>query len=389
MSCVPCKPPSRAIKFCKIGKLSGHKERVFDVSWSPSRGAGAPSRLASVGQTCGFVWSATADAEPPIRLAGNELLRVCWHVDGLHVLTGSAEGKVNICATSDGVSKAVLDASTTDEVYGLTPLSDGLLAVGAGNTMQLWDLNRAARAVQVEFATAENGIIFGGSNRNPEGKAYVFSLATRGRAMCAALSDGTVRLLDSQTLETAQVLDEHTRRGSAALAVAVSPTAPQLASSDGQGAVLLWDMRHLGKGPFAETSHQDAVHALAFVPGVGSSAGELLATGGGDAYLRVHETQSSALATKGSTRMLSALLCVQAAPDAASPRVAAAGGSGGLVTDAGISLWQLEDVSDEDAAIAASREAAERQEEQVAVVERGGCCESRCGEAAAGKQGSA
>mmetsp|Transcript_10832 Transcript_10832/g.18164 ORF Transcript_10832/g.18164 Transcript_10832/m.18164 type:complete len:372 (-) Transcript_10832:299-1414(-) len=338
--CAPCAVTSPSnITIRKEGRLASHKDRVFDLSWSPT----TSTCLASVGQCGGFVWSIESgtSAKDPVFLAGTELMRICWHPHGAHVLTGSAEGEICIRAASDGAAMATLGASTEDEVYGLEMLSnEGLLAAGAGNTVQQWDLNRATRVAQATFSSAQDGVIFGGPNRNPEGKAYLFSLAARGHALCAALSDGTVRLLDSQTLQTIAVLDEHAQRGTPAFGVAISPTLPLLASADGQGAVLLWDLRRLDKGPIAQANHDDTVHSLTFCPGVGGSA-ELLVTGGADKRLRVHETQTS-LATKGSARVLSELLCVKVAPDGAMPRLATAGGSGGLISDASISLWHLE-----------------------------------------------
>ena len=37
-----------------------------------------------------------------------------------------------------------------------------------------------------------DGVVFGGPHRNQDRKAYLFSIVSRGRVMCAALSDGTV-----------------------------------------------------------------------------------------------------------------------------------------------------------------------------------------------------
>ena len=215
--------------------------------------------------------------------------------------------------------------------------------------MQNWDLNRATCVAETTFATVENGFIFGGTDRNPDGHAYVFNLAARGRALCAALSDGTVRLMDSQSLQTVGVLDAHAQEGNGAAVygVAMSSTSPLLATADGSGVVFLWDLRQASRGPLAQTNRGGAVHSLAFVRGVGGSSAELLVAGGADKRICVHETTRS-LAIESSVNVLDAVLCIQAAPDAALPRLAAGGGSGGLISDASISLWRLE-VNDEDA----------------------------------------
>lgn len=257
-------------------QLHGHKDRVYHMGWSPQA-----TRLASVGQTGGFVWS--IDGGERVALGGNEVMRVCWHLDGLHVVTGDSKGRISVYTASDGAATATLEASASreepDEVYGLQMLSiDGLLAAGTGNEVQLWDLAHSTCVARTEFARSEKGCVFGGADRNPEGRAYLFDLVARGRALCAALSDGTIRLLDAQTLQPVGTLTEHSKRGAPVFGVAISPRSPLLATSDGDGTVLVWDLRQAQRGPLAETSRDTAVHALSFVAGVGLS-GEMLATG--------------------------------------------------------------------------------------------------------------
>jgi hypothetical protein len=329
-----------AVSLHKEGRLAGHRYRVFDLSWSPTQ----PSRLASVGQDCGFLWNieAGAAAAKPLKIAGNDLMRVCWHPDGAHVLTGSAEGKINVCATTDGAVTTTLQASAEDEVYGLAMLScEGLLAASTGASLQQWDLTRGTQTAKVELGVApERGIIYGGEHRNPKGEAYVFGLSARGRAISAALSDGTVRLFDSQTLQQLAALDVHAQRGAPAFATAISPSSPQMASSDGKGVVLLWDLRHVGRGPISESrTSEGPVHALAFVPG-GDGDTELLLTGGADHKVHAHETRTAELATERTVRLASPVLCVEAAP-AAARQFAIGGGTGELMSDAGVSLWQV------------------------------------------------
>ena len=376
----PVVPPPLPLALRKEGRLAaGTEKRIFDLSWAKDS-TEARSRLASVTQTGGFVWSidGAEQASDPVALdAGTELMRVCWHPDGVRVLTGSSEGEICVCDCNSGEMQATLLASEEkDEVYGLEALTSELLAVGAGDTAQLWDLNRGTRIAETKFATAENGFHHGGEARNPDARAYLFSLAARGRAFCAALSDGTVRLLDSQTLQHIGTLKEHAARDTAAFGVAISPTSPLLATSGQDGAVLLWDFRKIGNGPLAEwdDGHGGAVHSLAFVAGVSSSGGgggsgngELLVSGGTERRLRIHETRTASLKVEGTASVLDSVLCVKAAPAAsggtAGPRVATAGGSGALISDAGISLWRVEEKAQlqAQAAAATSEEHAKRQ----------------------------
>jgi len=55
----------------------------------------------------------------------------------------------------------------------------------------------------------------------------------------------------------------------------------------------------------------------------------------------VHETRTAQLALQCCASVLSPLLCVDAAADGASTRLATAGGSIGLVSDSNIGLWRL------------------------------------------------
>ena len=330
------------ISLAKERSLAGHSNRVFHLRWSPAE----PLCLASVGEAEGCIWHNVGGDVRRVRFSGTELMRVCWSPDGARVLTGDGQGKIDVRAAADGEKMATLDASAEDEVYGLEMLSDeGLLAAGTGSCVQLWDLPTATRKAQVALATADGGVTFGGAARNPESKAYIFGLAARGRVLSAALSDGTIRLMDSQTLQVLATLTEHARRGAPAFGAAISPTSPLLASSDQEGTVLLWDMRSLGQGPLAETSSQHgAVHSVAFVPAggvTGGGASELLVTGG-DRSLSLHRTRTATLATAATASSFNPVLCVDAVPASPATRVASGGGAGSLISDATVSVWQVE-----------------------------------------------
>ncbi|EOD14483.1 hypothetical protein EMIHUDRAFT_196841 [Emiliania huxleyi CCMP1516] len=227
--------PAPALTLRKEDKLAGHNGRVFDLQASvKDLSSSQPLRIAAVGEKGGSVWTFDGGARRHVRLPGTELMRVCWHPDGEHVLTGSAEGAICVRDASSGQTSATLQAAREDEVYGLEVLSEeGLLAAGAGETVQLWDLNRATRTSLAAFTATESGVHFG---------AFVFSIAARGRILSAALSDGSLRLLDSETLQELATLC------APALATAISPTSPLLACSDRAGGVLLWDLRQLGRG---------------------------------------------------------------------------------------------------------------------------------------------
>ena len=81
----------------KDGTLKGHQSRVFDLRWSPTH----PARVASVGEAGAHIWDVGGAVRRKVSFPGTELMRVCWHPDGEHVLTGSAQGKIVVHAADD------------------------------------------------------------------------------------------------------------------------------------------------------------------------------------------------------------------------------------------------------------------------------------------------
>ncbi|KAH8095777.1 hypothetical protein JL720_3101 [Aureococcus anophagefferens] len=147
--------------------------------------------------------------------------------------------------------------------------------------------------------------------------------------------DGAAHVLCGDSLGKAiGSLDAHAQRGSCALAVAVAPepAAPLLASADQSGAVLLYDMRRLGDGPVAESQLPGGIHAP-------SSDRAPRRQRGNDGTLA---RRARGMAVEGSATVVNKVLCIEAAPDPAAPRVASAGGTGNVISDAGINVWRVE-----------------------------------------------
>lgn len=338
----------RNLPLCRAWRRVGG--RIFDVAWSP-----ASEQLCTAGEDHGLIWSPSDDGNEPcptVKLvpdgggsSGNQgggCMRCAWHPSGKYILTGSAAGVVTVHSAADGSSVGSVRAAANGEheVYGLTVLSnEGLLGVGVGDTVQQWDLLHARQTALTEFDAHESGVAFGGT-RNPEGRAYVFSVAARGRVLSASLSDGTCRLLDAQSLAPLHVLDEHARRGASCFACALSPSSTQLATAASDGVILLYDLRQLKRGSLGELGgHTSAVHGLAFAPAgsLGSSVddGELLTTGSNDGMVRIAGTRSCKSVC--SLHVGGPVLCT--AVDHARDRIASGGGSGACATDNVLSLW--------------------------------------------------
>lgn len=330
-------PPRTEVQLtCSWARSKG---RIFDVAWSPTDS----TRLATAGEEGGLVWSVGEKPTPLLEMvspeggsAGNLYMRCAWHPAGQLVLLGNMEGRIDVHSAADGKCKAQLVSPRShEEVSGLTCLSDdGLLGSAVGDTVQQWDLRRCRRTAWTQLDAHENGITYGGPARNPEGRAYVFSLASRGRMLAAALSDGTCRLLDAQSIKPLHAIDEHAKRGASTFACALSPTAPLLATAGSDGVVLVYDLRQIKRGPLAEvTSGQgEAAHGVAFIQPVagsmrGRNGGELLVSGGANCALNVTETRTFSTVRSYAHPGESPLLCITGMC-AATTRFATGGGSG-------------------------------------------------------------
>lgn len=314
------------------------KGRIFDVAWSPTD----PTRLCTAGEDCGFVWQLdehelkpVAELTPAGRNAESLCMRCAYHPAGQLVLLGNADGCIDVHSEADGASRATLrTGSVEEEVYGLTFLSDeGLLGVAVGDTVQQWDLRRPRQTAWTQLDAHQGGIAYGGEARNPERRAYVFNLASRGRVLAAALSDGTCRLLDGQSIKPLHTIDEHMRRGASVFACALSPSTPLLAAAGSDGSVLVYDLRQIKRGPLSEVrGHRMAVHGVTFakpdVLGMRSRAegGELLVSGGADCALCITDASSGETICRYAHPAQAPLLCATSTGTTA--RFATGGGSG-------------------------------------------------------------
>lgn len=72
-------------------------------------------------------------------------------------------------------------------------------------------------------------------------------------------------MIDSEDLKEVGSIDAHAQEGTNALTCALSPSSTQLATTGGNGTVLLFDLRALGHGPMSRLrGHSCPVHAASF-----------------------------------------------------------------------------------------------------------------------------
>lgn len=317
---------------------NAHASEVLRCSWSPS------GRLLATGGADGSasVYEVPDDAPPVQRL------RLALRADGA-AAAGATTGAP--AAAGEGVGD---DA----QVYGIEfGGSDGTLLVAAGSTVRHFDL-AAGGVCTVDISLGGGGgFVFGGV-RNTTSEAFAFDLARSGDGALLALacSDGRVHVLDARLRADCAGLvlnvaaddyvaacafadgggDDDDRDGASDSAL--------LATACGGGGVLLWDVRS-PRSPLARcVPHAGTAYGCAAF-GAG-----LVATVGRDKRLAVHDMRALASTAgagandeveEASARYAFRLSDYGLCCAGHGRLVAAAGGSGGFVTDTAIHVWRL------------------------------------------------
>jgi WD40 repeat protein/DNA-binding SARP family transcriptional activator len=185
--------------------------------------------------------------------------------DGRTMVSSGADAKVLAWDVERGELRETLSGHGDGDIFGLAVSPDGRTAYSAGDDAQaiVWDLAGDLRIIRPFDA--------GRPFASDDGMRYPVELALSpdGRTLARTHDDGTVELIDTQTLRPRGLL--HALRGFAG-AVEFSPNGRLLAVSGEDGQVTLWDTRTLRPAGAATPGLRTTSQALDFSPD-----GELLA----------------------------------------------------------------------------------------------------------------
>lgn len=176
--------------------LLGHRGRCFDVRVS---GDGLKALTASedgcvklwglVQRTCIATLQHSSDAEA---------LRCCFLPCSSSLVSCGSDGRALVWGQGGRLLAELSHGS--DQIYACEPVPDSAsLLTAADDAVFVWDLNSPAEPLSARRFEAAGGNGFGGVERNPDNRAYVFDLAVSPcdhSSFAAALSDGSVRVQD-------------------------------------------------------------------------------------------------------------------------------------------------------------------------------------------------
>ncbi|MEG3863978.1 PDZ domain-containing protein [Microcoleus sp. herbarium12] len=270
--------------------LTGHKDTVWDVSFSPN---GKMLASASLDKTV-KLWS----------IDGKELRTLNGHSDEVNAVTFSPDGQMLASAGKDGIVRVWrIDGTLVKPLLGnhrtfsmgnpnsISFSPDGkTLALANEEEVQLWNpegtlLKISRFGIRAWFAPDGNVLTSGGDSDGHDWNVNKVSFSPDGKILASASSNNEIKLWnpDGSLLKT---LEGHTN---AVEDVSFSPDGKILASASKDQTVRLWNLK--------DKSHKILRGHNSFVNSVSFSSSGLLASGSMDKTLKLWLSDGTLLKT--------------------------------------------------------------------------------------------
>jgi eukaryotic-like serine/threonine-protein kinase len=244
----------------RTGRVSvdfrGHDKVVFCVAWHPTEPRIASAGWVGAGMFTVKVWNAQTGEEIFSLPPGPEYLSVAFSPDGRHLLTGRANGTVQVWDTRPGRQETplgMLGSGGRVVIRGVVFSRDGKRFASAGDDgiVKLWDATRLDQKEPRHTFPA----------RVP-GPSLNIAFSPDGRRLAAAGQENTVMIWDADTGRQLETLRGHGRE---VYAVAFSPDGRWIASAGEDSTVKVWNSR-TGDLVRSFRGHTGLVASVAFSP---------------------------------------------------------------------------------------------------------------------------